>query len=106
MTTALSDDRALLDAATLAALADGIRATLAGHPALVAHFTLRDRAAWLVHLTETLEPCQPPPAADGGASEEVLPLFVSMDPDHARISIQLDQAFLARFTGDGHLRQR
>ncbi|WP_424534357.1 hypothetical protein ACOZ38_29195 [Sphaerisporangium viridialbum] len=104
LATPVSDERALLDAATLAALADGIRATLAGHPALVAHFTLPDRAAWLLHLTETLEPCQPPPAADAdaNASEEVLPLSVGMDAEHARISIQLDPAFLARFTRDGH----
>ncbi|RCG17905.1 hypothetical protein DQ384_39360 [Sphaerisporangium album] len=104
LTTALPDERALLDAATLAALADGIRATVAGHPALVAHFTLPDRAAWLLHLTETLEAHQPPPAAgaEDDASDEVLPLLVSMDPDHARISIKLDPAFLARFTDDGH----
>ncbi|MGW4641637.1 hypothetical protein ACWEN6_24155 [Sphaerisporangium sp. NPDC004334] len=94
--TPLAHERALLDTATLAALADGIRATLAGHPALAAHFTLPDRAAWLLHLTETLEPHPIPP------SEQMLGLRVGMDADHAQISIELDPAFVARFTDDGH----
>ncbi|OUD00143.1 hypothetical protein [Streptosporangium minutum] len=105
LATALSDERALLDTTALAALAAGIRATLAGHPALTAHFTLPDGTTWLLHPTETLEildPGQPPPDADRHASNQMLALSVGMDADRAVISIELDPAFLARFTHDGH----
>ncbi|MDH2426457.1 hypothetical protein [Sphaerisporangium sp. TRM90804] len=102
LATTLSDEHALLDTAALAALADGIRATLAGHPALAAHFIVLDDTAWLLHLTEALETRQPPPDSERYASDEMLALSVGMDADHARISIELDPAFIARFTDDGH----
>ncbi|WP_127353814.1 hypothetical protein [Actinacidiphila soli] len=102
VTPAMASEGAMLDTAALATLADAVRATLSGHWLLTEHFTLPDGAAWLLHLTETAQPRRPLPTADGRTPPEALALHVGMDPEQAKISIELDPPFLARFADDGH----
>jgi hypothetical protein len=102
LATPAAAEGALLGAAGLAALADAVRATLTGHPLLTEHFILPGGAAWLLYLTETTEPHRPPTPDDGQALPEGLALWVGMDPEQTKISIELDPLFVARFADDGH----
>ncbi|MGW1363074.1 hypothetical protein ACWCQP_37405 [Streptomyces chartreusis] len=96
------DERALLDEAAFAGLADGIRATVAAHPDLAEHFTLPGGQPVLLHLTETVDPHQSPASRPPGISDDDLALRISLDEEAARIDLVLDPPFLARFTEDGH----
>ncbi|MCG7523846.1 hypothetical protein MHW47_05205 [Streptomyces sp. OfavH-34-F] len=101
----------LLDAPSMAALADSIRSTLAPHPVLAAHTTLPDGAPLTIQITETppsyewaepAGPAQGPGPEDGGSGAgERWPVHVCADADTARIGLVLDRVLIAGFTGDG-----
>ncbi|MBK3647268.1 hypothetical protein [Streptomyces sp. MBT33] len=96
------DERALLDEASLAGLADGIRGTLAADASLTQHSTLPDRRPVLLHLTETLQPHRPAADLAPEVPDDALALQIGLDEEAARIDLVLDPLFLARFTEDGH----
>lgn len=107
---------ALLDAVSMAGLADSIRTTVASSPVLAAHVTLPDGAPLTLQITETPHPHQPPDPAEpdrdpaagragdgGGGAGEWRPVHAGADAATARISIELGPALIAAFNGDGHL---
>ncbi|MER6116164.1 hypothetical protein [Streptomyces sp. NPDC001743] len=103
----------LLDAVSMAGVADSICTTLASNPVLAAHVTLPDGAPLTLQITETPHPHQPsepaephpaPAGGDGGAGAgEWCPVRAGADAATARIGIELDSALIAAFTGDGRL---
>ncbi|WP_406263292.1 hypothetical protein OIA45_45525 (plasmid) [Streptomyces chartreusis] len=102
LATVNPDEQALLDEAAFAGLADGIRTTIAAQPALADHFTLPGGQPVLLHLTETVDPHQPPASRPPGISDDDLALRIGLDQETARIDLVLDPPLLARFNDDGH----
>ncbi|NEA20718.1 hypothetical protein [Streptomyces halstedii] len=103
---------ALLDALSMAGLADSIRTTLASIPVLAAHITLPDGTPLTLQLTETShlhqspEQAEPDPAPanvdDAAGAGEWWPVRAGADPATGRIGIEVDPFLLAAFSGDGH----
>ncbi|MFD7552166.1 hypothetical protein, partial [Streptomyces sp. NPDC059816] len=79
------DQKALLDEAAFAGLADGIRGTLAGHPHPADHATLPAGRPLVLRLTETITAHQPPTDAPSGA----LPVMIAVDEERARVDLAL-----------------
>ncbi|MFJ9574551.1 hypothetical protein [Streptomyces bacillaris] len=104
---------AVLDAVSMAGLADSIRTTLASNPVLAAHVTLPDGAPLTLQITETphphqpAEPAEPHPAPAGGdegaGAGEWWPVRAGADAGSARIGIELDPSLIAAFSGEGRL---
>ncbi|MDW4912518.1 hypothetical protein [Streptomyces californicus] len=92
----------LLGEAAFAGFADGIRGTLAGHLDLTRHFTLPGRRPVTVHLTETVTSPEPPVDRSAEVPADALAVRIGLDEQGARIDLDLDPVFLARFAEDGH----